>query len=102
LEFERVLESLHSGKCDCLLRIWWQRVLVISISSWMAVARCIFADTFVGYLDNPMSLLGIWSVLESLHLVKGDCLLRIWLRRALAISISSWMAGTRCILANIL
>ena len=40
LEFESVLESLYSGKCDCLIRFWWQRVLAISISSLMTGTRC--------------------------------------------------------------
>jgi hypothetical protein len=31
LKFKSVLESMHSGKCDCLLRSWWRRVLAISI-----------------------------------------------------------------------
>ncbi len=55
LKFESVLESLHSCKCDCLLRIWWQRVLAISISSWMTGTRCIFADTFCWLSQRPPS-----------------------------------------------
>jgi hypothetical protein len=57
LEFESVLESLHSGQCDCLLRIGWQRVLAISISSWMTGTRCIFADTFCWLSQRPH----VWS-----------------------------------------
>jgi hypothetical protein len=45
MEFESVLKSLHSGKCECLLRICWRRVLAISISIWMTGTRCIFANT---------------------------------------------------------
>ncbi len=29
MKFESVLESMHSGECDCLLRSWWRRVLAI-------------------------------------------------------------------------
>jgi hypothetical protein len=57
LEFESVLESLHSGNCDCFLRIWWQRVLAISISSWMTGTRCIFADTICWQSQWPH----VWS-----------------------------------------
>ena len=57
LEFESVLKSLHSGQCDCLLRIGWQRVLAISISSWMTGTRCIFADTFCWLSQRPH----VWS-----------------------------------------
>ncbi len=46
LDFESVLVGLHSVKCNCLLRIWRQLVLVISISSWMTGTRYIIADTF--------------------------------------------------------
>ena len=151
------METLHSGKCDCFLRIWWRRVIAISISCWMTRTRCFFTNTFVGYLDNLMSILGIWkclgksafrqmrlfpqklvatcycnfdfklddwnqmhfcqhillaisttsglflefeSVLESLHSGKCDCFLRSWWRRVIAISISSWMTGTRCTFAK--
>ncbi len=57
LEFESVLESLHSAKCDCLLRIRWRRVLSISISSWMTGTRCIFADSFCWLSQQPQ----VWS-----------------------------------------
>jgi hypothetical protein len=57
LEFESVLESLHSGKCDCFLRIWWQRVLSISIPSCMTGTRCIFANTFCWLSQRPH----VWS-----------------------------------------
>jgi hypothetical protein len=63
LEFESVLESLHSEKCDCSLRIWWQRVLSISIPSWMTGTRCILPTHFVSYLNDLMSDLGIWKCL---------------------------------------
>jgi hypothetical protein len=57
LEFESVLESVHSGKCDCSLRIWWQRVLAISIPSWMTETRCIFANTICWLFQRPH----VWS-----------------------------------------
>jgi hypothetical protein len=53
MKFESVLESMHSGKCDCLLRNWWRRVLAISISSRMTGTRCIFADTFCWLSQRP-------------------------------------------------
>jgi hypothetical protein len=51
LKFKSVLESMHSNKCDCLLKSWWRRVLAISISSWMTGTTCILADTF-GWLSQ--------------------------------------------------
>ena len=58
LKFKSVLESMHSNKCDCLLRSWWRRVLAILISSWMTGTRCIFANTFCWISQRPLKLYG--------------------------------------------
>ncbi len=60
LKFESVLESLYSGKCDCLLRIWLRSALAILIGT-----GCIFADTFCWLSQQPhvssLSLKGPWK-----------------------------------------
>ncbi len=98
LEFESVLQRLHSSKWDCLLRIWWHRVIDFKLND---LNQMLFLPTnMLAILTTSCPFMEFESVLESQHSGKCDCLLRIWLQRALAISISSWMTGTRCIFAD--
>jgi hypothetical protein len=98
LEFESVLERLHSGKCGCFLRIWC-RNFDFKLGDWNQMHFC--QHILLAISTASCLSLEFESVLESLHSGKCDCHLRIWLQHALEVSISSRVTGTRCIFANI-
>jgi hypothetical protein len=49
----KCLRKSAFSKCDCRIRIWWQHVLAISISSWMTGTRYIFANTICWLSQGP-------------------------------------------------
>jgi hypothetical protein len=101
LEFESVLEMLHCGKCDCLLRIFWQcdlTILIFKSDDWNQMHFC--RHILLAIPTTSCLFLEFECVVESLHPIECDFILRIWWQRVLAISISSLMTGTRCIFAD--
>ena len=103
VEFRNVLKTPYSGKCNGRLRIYMRRclaALVFKLDDWNQMQFC--RHILLNISTTSCPFLKFESVLESMHSGECDCLLRSWWRRILAISISSWMTGARCISANML
>ena len=57
LESESVVECLHSGKCNCCLRIWWRHALAILMSSWVLLSsqQCSIYNHYTTGLSTQMA-----------------------------------------------
>ena len=93
LEIWKCLEGPLSGKCYCLLRIWWHCVLAIwifKLDYWNQKNFCQHIPLAVPTTSGPL-FMEFQSVLENPYSIKYDCLLRLRCRRV-SCNFDIWVA----------